>query len=140
MGSSRPVSSERASPGPRLVELTLAASVARGGCTGILGAGPTAGEDGDGDGPAACEASPLPLAHLTRDQYDRTGIDLLALDPGEPRASSGFPADDAVEGLSLGLTLSPLFVEKLQGAAEALAARALEHPERIVHCTRKEQN
>ncbi|WP_437665568.1 DUF1592 domain-containing protein [Sorangium sp. So ce1182] len=122
---------------PRLVELTLAASVALGGCTGVLGANHAADEDGasDADVPVACAASPLPLAHLTRDQYDRTVVDLLALDPGGARPSSGFPADDAVEGFSLGLTVSPLLVEKLQAAAEALAARALEHPERIVPCT-----
>ncbi|WP_438029575.1 DUF1592 domain-containing protein [Sorangium sp. So ce233] len=120
---------------PRLVELTLAASVALGGCTGVLGADHAAGDDVERDGSAACAASPLPLAHLTRDQYDRTVVDLLALDPDETRPSSGFPADDAVEGFTLGLTVSPLLVEKLQAAAEALAARALEHPERIVPCT-----
>ncbi|WP_437681448.1 DUF1592 domain-containing protein [Sorangium sp. So ce131] len=114
-----------------LAGLTLASPALLGGCTGILGAGED--EPGAATG-AACETSPLPLAHLTRDQYDRTVVDLLALDPDEARPSSGFPADDAVEGFSLGLTVSPLLVEKLHGAAEALAARALEHPERVVPC------
>lgn len=120
----------------RIAGVTLVSSAALGGCIGVIGGDDAAGEGDPGAAAAPlCEASPLPLAHLTRDQYDRTVTDLLALDPGAARPSDGFPSDDLVEGFSMGLTVSPLLVEKQQGAAEALAATALVHPDRILPCT-----
>jgi hypothetical protein len=114
---------------PLLLVLSLAASA----CIGAIGGDEPGGETSTNE-ETLCAAAPLPLARLTHAQYDRTVADLLALEGLSGSPSASFPNDDEVEGFAIGLSMSTLLVEKQQVAAEALAASAMLHPERIVPC------
>src|SRR6185503_15244878 len=111
---------EPSAPGP----------AAAGGSTG----GATTG---GGAGASAAElALPLPLYHLTNREYDQSVRDLLQLDATQLTSapSSGFPVDGSVEKYAVGDTVSALWVERAESAAERLAAMAIEHPERLLPC------
>jgi hypothetical protein len=105
---------------------------------GVVGPGdgrdPTNEDDNVDDDEPACGFTTTPLSRLTRREYDRTVVDLLRLDPQTERPSEGMPEDDRVEGFPVGLAVTPLHVEKIQGRAEALAESALVHPERLLPC------
>jgi hypothetical protein len=105
-------------------------------CTGNIedpGAHPR-GEPGPGGGGGAgagaggamhtarCGVSEGPFRRITRREYDNTVRDLF----GDASGLAGaFPAEDEQAGFALGGTVTALSVESYQGAAEAIAARAV---------------
>lgn len=92
--------------------------------------GPTDGASGPGPDPTAPSCAkvspgPAPLRRLTQTQYDNTVRDLLG-DASHP--AQAFPPDQRLGDFSntaVALTVPPLLAQGYEGAAEALAARAV---------------
>jgi hypothetical protein len=83
--------------------------------------------------PRDVEAAPAPLRRLTSEEYNNTVRDLLG---DTSRPADSFPPDEAVAGFENN-TVSPvtqILVERYMGAAEALAAAAIEHLDRLAPC------
>ena len=80
---------------------------------------------GPGD-PVACDPGSKTLHRLNRTEYARTIGDLLGAEAAvATELAAGFPADDVAGGFDNNadvLSTSPLLVEKLDAAAEAIAA------------------
>ncbi len=73
------------------------------------------------------------LRRLNRIEYDNTVRDLLG---DQSRPALDFPADNGAEGFTNNadaLTMSPLYVERLEEASRRLATNALANPE-VVDC------
>ncbi|MDP2342147.1 MAG: DUF1592 domain-containing protein [Deltaproteobacteria bacterium] len=115
------------------IQLALAVALMGGGCVedvavddddDVTPLGPETPR-GPGD-PVACEPGAKTLHRLNRTEYARTINDLLGVDSGvlAKEAAAGFPADDVAGGFDNNadvLSTSPLLVEKLDTAAEAVA-------------------
>lgn len=83
---------------------------------------------------AALVAAPAPLRRLTNEEYDNTVRDLLGM---SDRPAAGFPPDEAVGGFENN-TVTPISqtgVERYMEAAEALAARAVQHLDALSPCS-----
>ncbi len=75
------------------------------------------------------------LLHLTAAQYRDSVQDLLGLTDDE-LPELALPPDPAPDGLAVGEQLSDLHVERHLRAAELLAARAVQHLDRLLDCDR----
>src|SRR5262245_34335525 len=78
-------------------------------------------------------AAPTPLRRLTNEEYNNTVRDLLG---DTSRPADAFPPDEAVGGFENN-TVSPVtqsLVERYMSAAEALAASAASHLDKLAPC------
>src|SRR2546423_1151028 len=129
-GPSSPIRGSEPS-GARPLPLALAAAVVvAAGCTGaIRDAAGGSSPSGTPPGLAGPITRGRVVAHrLNNVEYDTPVRDLFGVDM-KPSSTYGFPADGYVEGFDNNadaLTASPLLLEKLQSATDAVVARAMD--------------